>query len=125
MVTAEKRGFIRVAVDLLVTIETCDSKSAGRWTAKAVNVSLDGVLLGSLADVPANTPLLLRFPAEWDNIAVQVAPVWREGAFYGCKFLEATPETRAVLDRTIYQHWRRSIREGSLPISSGSVPAKS
>lgn len=119
MAIAEKRGFIRVAVDLLVTIETCDSKSAGRWTANAINVSLDGILLGSLADMPENTPFMLQFPAEWSNISVKVAPVWREGAFYGCKFLDIAPETRTALDQTIYRHWRQSLRGGSLPISSG------
>ncbi len=120
MATAERRGFIRVAADLLVTVEICDGKSAGRWTANAINVSLDGVLLGSLADMPENTPFLLQFPAEWGNISVKVAPVWREGTFYGCKFLDIAPETRAALDQTIYRHWRRSLREGALPMSSGS-----
>jgi len=117
---AERRGFIRVAVDMLVTIENCDSESAGRWTAKAINVSLDGVLLGSLVDMPANMPFLVRFPAEWGSISVEVASAWREGAFYGCRFLNVAPETRAALDKTIYQYWRRSLCEGSLPISSGS-----
>ena len=120
MATAERRGFIRVAVDILVTIETCDSESAGRWTANAINVSLDGVLLGSLADMPGTMPFLLQFPAEWGGISVKVASVWREGAFYGCKFIDIAPETRAVLDKTIYQYWRQSLCEGSLPVSTGS-----
>lgn len=120
MATAEKRSFIRVIVDFLVTIETSDSIPADCWPADALNVSLEGILLRSQNVLPGDTQFLVQFPAEWGNIRVKAATVRREGTFYACKFLDAAPEIRLALDQTIYQHWRRTLREG-LPVEKGGV----
>lgn len=115
MAIAERRGFIRVIVDFFVTVETRGEKPAKRLTANAMNISLDGILLKSQDGLPEK-PFLVKLPAEWGGLKVKVATVRREGAIYGCKFLDTSPQAQAVLDQIIYHHWRRSLRNGPVNI---------
>ncbi|GBG57713.1 hypothetical protein SPFL3102_01014 [Sporomusaceae bacterium FL31] len=113
MITYEKRGFIRVIVDFLVTIEADNSLQVQQWPAKAQDVSLDGIRLMCLDTLHLNTSYLLRFPLEWSNLCVHIAVMRQEEANYGCMFIDMCPETRKTLDQLIYQQWRQSVREGS------------
>jgi len=102
-------------VDFSVTLEADGGDPRAKtWTAEALNVSLDGMLLKSEDSLPIDTPLLLQFPAEWGKFRVAAVIVRREGTYHGSMFLDMGQETRQALDKFIYQQWRNSAGGGSL-----------
>lgn len=113
MNTYEKRGFIRVIVDILVTIEADNSLEVQQWSAKALDISLDGIGLRCQDSLHLNTSYLLRFPVEWNNLCAHIAIMRQDETNYGCMFIDMCPETRKTLDQLIYHQWRQSVCKGS------------
>lgn len=113
MITYEKRSFIRVIVDILVTIEADNSLEVQRWSAKALDISLDGIRLRCQEPLHLNASYLLRFPEEWSNLCAYIAIMRQDETNYGCMFIDMCPDTRKTLDQLIYHQWRQSVCKGS------------
>jgi hypothetical protein len=106
MKSEDKRRFDRAGVDFPVTVES-DCCSGDLWVARALNVSVGGILVWSTRSLRLNVPLVIHFPSEWFRAFAVIKAVRRDGYYYGCEFIKPAPEVVNALSRTV-DHYRHS-----------------
>lgn len=105
MLGFENRQSGRVRVEFPVTIEI-DHGLLRSWAARAIDISVDGILLWSTRPLRLNVPFILHFPFEWERAFAIISAVWRQENVYGCQFIELPVKVRKSLDKavTTYTH---------------------
>jgi hypothetical protein len=103
MVVADKRQFPRARVEFPVTIEI-DHGLLRSWAAKAIDISVDGVLLWSTRPLRLNVPFVLHFPFEWERAFAIVSAVWRQEYVYGCQFINLPLKVRKSLELAVLHY---------------------
>ncbi|MDR3563329.1 MAG: PilZ domain-containing protein [Negativicutes bacterium] len=100
MQSSGNRQFSRAGVDFPVTVEI-DAGSGNTWTARALNISVGGILLWSTRNVPMNVPLIVHFPFEWTRAFAVAKAVRHDGYFYGCEFIDLPQKVVEALDTAV------------------------
>jgi len=103
MLGDNKRQFARARVEFPVTIEI-DHGLLRSWAAKAIDISVDGILVWSTHPLRLNVPIVLHFPFEWERAFAIVSAVWRQEYVYGCQFISLPLKVRKSLDRAVMDY---------------------
>lgn len=112
MKARDNRRFYRGCVDFPITVET-DCCGGDLWVARALNVSVGGILLWSAQSMRLNVPLIIHFPPEWVRAFAVIKAVWKDGYYYGCEFIDPAPSVVSALSRTA-EHYRHCQAESAL-----------
>lgn len=107
MKSRDNRRFHRASVDFPVTVEM-DCGSGNHWVARALNVSVGGILVWSTRSMRMNVPLVIHFPSEWIRAFAVIIAIRSEGYYYGCEFINLSPKVVHALSRTVdhYKHYQ-------------------
>jgi hypothetical protein len=96
----DNRRFGRVCIDIPVTVEI-DCCTGNCWMARALNVSVGGILVWSVPPLRLNVPLVIHFPSEWIRAFAVIIAVRKDGFYYGCQFINLAPKVVNALSRAV------------------------
>lgn len=106
MIAVDQRQSARVRVEFPVTVEI-DHGMMRSWPARAVDISVDGILLWSTRPLRLNVPFVIHFPFEWERAFAIAAAVWRQEFIYGSQFINLPMKLRKSLERAVAEYLRQ------------------